>query len=102
MRWKTVAPLLAVLAAMLATFVILWPVLRAAPALAPVDEVRWIPASVDNFARREREGETVHTLRTPDAVSAAGPRQYWITIDRADFSVYRTSKHKSFKNRFDA
>ena len=25
-----------------------------------------------------------------------------ITIDRADFAVYRTSKRKSFKNRFDA
>lgn len=89
MRWKTVAPLLAVLASALATLVILWPVLRAAHVLVPVDEVRWIPASVDNFARREREGETVHTLRTPDAVSAAGPRQYWITIDRADFPAGR-------------
>ena len=25
-----------------------------------------------------------------------------ITIDRADFAVYRTSKRKSFKNRFGA
>ncbi len=89
MRWEAVAPLMAVLACALATLVILWPVVLAAPSLAPVDQVRWIPASVDTFARRERADEVVRTLRTPDAVTPAGPRQYWITVDQADFPVDR-------------
>ena len=89
MRWTAVAPLLAILVSVLATLIILWPVVRAAPSLVPVDEIQWIPASPDTFSRREREGEVVHSLRTPDAVSPAGPRQYWIRVDRADFPAGR-------------
>lgn len=84
MRWTAVAPLLAVLVSALATLVILWPVVRAAHALVPVDEAQWIPAQADLYARRAREGETIHSLRTPDAVSAEGRRQYWVSVDLAD------------------
>ncbi len=75
-------PLTAIAACALLTLAAMLPVVLVTPYQAAEPNVTWIAAASDLRPRRPEVGEVVRDLRSPEAVTSRGARQYTLTIAR--------------------